>query len=80
MSVGTIRAPQGQSKFDNEPRGSRKVTDRTACTDRVMNDEDEDRALRAHIHDLSFDYALTHLTRDYIPYTEALVAGVRAHL
>lgn len=33
--------------------------------------------LRAHIHDLLHDYALTHLTIDYIEFTDSAVYNVR---
>ena len=39
--------------------------------------DDEQDTLRAHIRNLLLDYALTHLTRDYVSYTKNLIAVVR---
>ena len=39
--------------------------------------------LRAHIQDILLDYALTHLTTNYVEYTEEIVskvAGLRRYL
>lgn len=40
-------------------------------------DGDSDQQLSAHIHHLLFEYALTHLTTDYIQLTNSLVNAVR---
>ena len=39
--------------------------------------EDNEIELRAHIRHLLLDYALTHLTTDYVVYTQSAVAEVR---
>ena len=41
-----------------------------------MGDEREFLLLREHIHDLLYDYALKHLTIDYLAYTQYAVEQV----
>lgn len=41
-----------------------------------MNSHERELALRAHIRTLLLDYALTHLTRNYVAYTEHVVSEV----
>jgi hypothetical protein len=42
-----------------------------------MNDSERETALQAHIREKLLDYALTHLTKNYITYTENAVTEVR---
>ena len=42
-----------------------------------MHAGDHEDELRAHIREQLLDYALTHLTENYVTFTENTVAGVR---
>ena len=42
----------------------------------ATNDDSDERALRAHIHEIMFDYAMEHLTTDYVQFTNDAVSEV----
>ncbi len=42
-----------------------------------VNGDDEECALREHIRNILYEYAVTHLTTNYIQFTEDAVSEVR---
>ena len=44
------------------------------------NGDEEERALREHIRNILYEYAVTHLTTDYVQFTEDAVSEVKVIL
>jgi hypothetical protein len=45
----------------------------------LMQDQEREKALQAYIRDLTLEYALTHLTKNYVTFTENVVTEVRLY-